>query len=173
MNKGDEETSRRRRPASDTTVSVAEWLCSLGLAQYASAFAENAIDWQILPRLSGGDLKEIGIVAVGDRRRLLEAISALPAAESTMPAPTLPALAERRQLTVLFCDLIGSTALSSRLDPEELSAVIRGYQARVAAIIPRFGGFIARYVGDSVLTYFGWPEGMRQMPRERSVPPWR
>ena len=169
MNKGNEGSSRPRRPASDTTVSVTEWLRSLGLAQYASAFAENAIEWQILPKLSGDDLKEIGIVAVGDRRRLLEAISALPAAESTMPAPTLPAAAaERRQVTVMFCDLIGSTALSLRLDPEELSAVIRGYQARVASVIPRFGGFIARYVGDGILIYFGWPEA-HEANAERAV----
>jgi class 3 adenylate cyclase len=144
-------------------VSVSEWLRSLALAQYTSAFAANAIDWQILPKLSGDDLKEIGVVAVGHRRLLLEAISALPAAESHMPAPTLPAAAERRQLTVMFCDLMGSTALSSRLDPEELSAIIRGYQARVAAIISRFGGFIARYVGDGVvLIYFGWPEAREE-----------
>ena len=97
MNK-DERIPRRRSPASDATVSVTEWLHNLGLAQYASAFTKNAIDWQILPKLSGDDLKEIGIVAVGHRRRLLEAISALPAAENNMPAPTLPAAEERRRL---------------------------------------------------------------------------
>jgi class 3 adenylate cyclase len=111
---------------------VAAWLKGLGLERYAAAFRDNEIDWQVLPSLTADDLKEIGIVAVGHRRRVVEAITALrlPAA----PAPAAPSLvegAERRQLTVLFCDLFGSTALAASLDPEDLRAVIAAYHQAV------------------------------------------
>ncbi len=149
-------------------MNVADWLRTLGLGQYEAVFHENSVTVDLLPNLTLEDLKDLGVTLVGDRRRLLDAISALRAdaglakdpqvASAERPRPSHQSTAERRQLSVMFCDLIGSTALSSRLDPEELSAVIRGYQARVAAIIARFGGFIARYVGDGVLIYFGWPE---------------
>jgi class 3 adenylate cyclase/tetratricopeptide (TPR) repeat protein len=140
---------------------IEAWLQGLGLERYGAAFRENEIDWEVLPKLTSEDLREIGVAAIGHRRKLLDAIATLSPVDP--PAPIAPAVApraeaERRQVTVMFCDLIGSTALSSRLDPEELSAVIRGYQARVAAIIARFGGFIARYVGDGILIYFGWPK---------------
>jgi class 3 adenylate cyclase len=106
---------------------IAAWLKGLGLERYEAAFRDNEIDWQVLPSLTADDLKDIGIAAVGHRRRLIEAIAALrmPAA----PAPTPPGFAgaERRQLTVMFCDLVGSTALSSSLDPENLRAVIGAY----------------------------------------------
>jgi len=98
-----------------TQGTVREWLCHLGLEQYADAFAENAVDWQVLPNLSSDDLKEIGVTAVGHRRRLLQAIVALGQTESLAHAPLG---AERRQLSVMFCDLVDSTPLASRLDPE-------------------------------------------------------
>jgi class 3 adenylate cyclase len=149
---------------------VAEWLRALDLSQYAAAFHENAVTADLLPSLTSDDLKDIGVAAVGHRRRLLDAIAALrPAAD---PVPDIhhgtTTTAERRQVTVMFCDMVGFTALSAHLDPEDLSAVVRSYQATVAATIARFGGFIARYVGDGVLIYFGWPEA-READAERAV----
>src|SRR3954454_19563169 len=153
---------------------VGDWLRSLGLEQYKAAFRENGVNADILRHLTADDLKELGVSAVGHRRQLLVAIAALHPAEpppeplvQVSPSPPInPAdslgasetTAERRPLSVMFCDLIGSTALSARLDPEDLREVIRSYQARVAATIQPFNGFIARYVGDGVLIYFGWPE---------------
>jgi class 3 adenylate cyclase len=151
-------------------VDVGEWLHNLGLGQYEAAFRENDVDAELLPNLAAEDLKELGITSLGHRRRLLEAIAVLrlegtpaddPARSSTSPTGHLGSpeiTAERRPLSVMFCDLIGSTALSSRLDPEDLREVIRSYQACVAATIQQFNGFIARYVGDGVLIYFGWPQ---------------
>jgi class 3 adenylate cyclase len=157
---------------------VADWLRTLGLGQYEAAFRENSVTGDLLPTLTLEDLKDLGVTLVGHRRRLLDAIAALRssadltektrAAATEGPWQSQQSAAERRQLSVMFCDLMDSTALSSRLDPEELSAIIRGYQARVAAIISRFGGFIARYVGDGVLIYFGWPEA-RETDAERAV----
>jgi class 3 adenylate cyclase len=155
---------------------MADWLRRLELAQYIPAFAENAIDWAVLPRLNADDLKDIGVVAVGHRRRLLDAIAAL--AESPPPAALPPSAAmsssapdrgaERRQLTVMFCDLLGSTALSARLDSEDLREVIGAYHAVVAAEVGRFGGFVAKYMGDGVLTYFCYPEA-HEDDAERAV----
>ncbi|MFL5254244.1 MAG: AAA family ATPase, partial [Rhodopila sp.] len=163
---------------------VADWLRTLGLEQYEAAFCENDVDAKLLPTLTAGDLKEIGIASFGHRRRLLEAIAALrsnamPAEAPAQVSPSIPPdltgrpgasepAAERRPLSVMFCDLIGSTALSARLDPEDLREVIRGYQARVASTIQPFNGFIARYVGDGVLIYFGWPEA-HETDAERAV----
>jgi class 3 adenylate cyclase len=131
-------------------VDIAAWLRELGLERYEEAFRENEIDAEILPKLTTDDLKDIGVTIVGHRRKLLEAIAALtepavaPQAESSPPpeaAPRArPAEAERRQLNVLFCDLVGSTALSARLDPEDLGRVIRAYQDCCAAVIERWGG---------------------------------
>ena len=144
---------------------VATWLHELGLAQYAAAFIENSVSVDLLPSLTADDLKDLGVSAVGHRRRLLNAIAALSAAaapaggeHTEQPKSAWPDVAERRQLSVMFCDISGSTALSTRLDPEDLSAVVRAYQTCVRATITSFGGFIARYVGDGVLIYFGWPE---------------
>ncbi len=159
---------------------VANWLQALGLERYEAAFRENDVDCELLLDLTADDLKEIGVASFGHRRRLLEAIEALQLKE--MPADNsvgLPvsasgkpgsseAIAERRPLSVMFCDLIGSTALSSRLDAEDLGEVIRTYQACVAATIRQFDGFIARYVGDGVLIYFGWPEA-RETDAESAV----
>src|SRR3954451_10722083 len=162
---------------------VGDFLRELGLQHYEAAFRANRIDIQVLPKLTAEDLKDLGVTMVGDRRLLLEAIAAL--REPTAPTGTaqadaandgskqstqapLTAEAERRPLSVMFCDLIGSTALSARLDPEDLREVIRSYQACVATTIRQFGGFIARYVGDGVLIYFGWPEA-RETDAERAV----
>src|SRR5689334_7896752 len=158
---------------------VGDWLRELGLEQYEAAFRENGVDAEVLPTLTGEELKDIGVTLIRHRRRLLEAIAALrpratpgetPARVSSSPTLTEPAggTAERRPLSVMFCDLIGSTALSARLDPEDLREVIRSYQARVATIIQQFKGFIARYVGDGVLIYFGWPEA-HETDAERAV----
>ena len=145
---------------------VVDWLRALDLGQYEEAFRENLVSMDLLPSLTADDLKELGVNTVGDRRRLLNAISTLRAGteqNSVRPTASIldgdwPHTAERRQLSVMFCDISGSTALSTRLDPEDLSAVVRAYQSTVRATIARFGGFIARYVGDGVLIYFGWPE---------------
>src|SRR6516162_1925190 len=141
---------------------IAAWLRGLGLEQYEPAFRDNGIDAAILPKLTGEDLKEIGVARVGDRRKLLEAIAALREGAAPLRAPE-PAReapvsqAERRQLTVMFCDLVGSTALSARLDPEDLRVVIGAYHRCVAKVIGRGGGFVAKYMGDGVLAYFGYP----------------
>jgi class 3 adenylate cyclase len=153
-------------------VDIADWLRGLGLEKYAPAFDENAINWDVLSELTTDDLKEIGVAAVGDRRRLLAAIAALgerplPAA----PAPersSAPAEAERRQLTIMFCDLVGSTPLATRFDPEDLRDVIGAYHRAVAEVIARFDGFVAKYMGDGVLAYFGYPRA-HEDDAERAV----
>src|SRR5438105_4287877 len=142
---------------------VAEWLRTLGLAQYAPVFQQNDIDGKLLASLTADDLKEHGVASIGHRRRLLEAIAALrgpPAAAAELPAraPSVGPEAERRQITVMFCDLVGSTALSGRLDPEDLREVIGRYHACVAATVARSDGFVAKYMGDGVLVYFGYPQ---------------
>ncbi|MFL5283388.1 MAG: AAA family ATPase [Rhodopila sp.] len=163
----------------ETPVDVGDWLRELDLEQYEAAFRENGVNEEDLRHLTAEDLQDLGVVAVGHRRRLLVAIVALrskampdepPAQVSSSPTLTEPAgsTAERRPLSVMFCDLIGSTALSARLDPEDLREVIRSYQARVASTIQQFNGFIARYVGDGVLIYFGWPEA-HETDAERAV----
>ena len=141
---------------------IADWLKGLGLAQYAAAFRENDITEALLPKLTGEDLKDLGVATVGHRRMLLDAIAALTADSKAPdaaagPTPGPEPQAERRQLTVMFCDLVGSTALSARLDPEDLRAVIGAYHRCVAAVIERAGGFVAKYMGDGVLAYFGYP----------------
>src|SRR6478672_10733626 len=133
---------------------VAAWLQGLGLERYAPAFRDNEIDWDALPKLSAEDLKDLGVVLGSHRRRLLDAIAALgaavPAASATAvprDAPA-PAEAERRQLTVMFCDLVGSTALSARLDPEDLRDIFGTYHSAVVEVIGSFDGFVAKYMGD-------------------------
>ncbi len=149
---------------------VADWLRALGLERYEASFRDNDVDSALLPNLTADDLKELGVASLGHRRRLLEAVAALrvggAAADDAVRLAT--GTAERRPLSVMFCDLIGSTALSSRLDPEDLGEVIRTYQERVAKTLRRFDGFITRYVGDGVLIYFGWPEA-RETDAERAV----
>src|SRR3954454_15244364 len=155
----------------ETAVDVGKWLKSLGLEQYEAAFRENAIDAEVLPTLTADDLEEMGVVPIGHRRRLLDAIAKLQNGSTSSQAVTPPddhspstpiadagsQAGERRQLTVMFCDLVGSTALSEKLDPEELRDLLHGYRTLCGDVIARYDGFVARYVGDGILTYFGWP----------------
>jgi class 3 adenylate cyclase/predicted ATPase len=142
-------------------VNIAAWLQALGLQQYEQAFRDNAIDDEVLPELTAEDLKDIGVSRVGHRRKLLAAIAALRGDSRPEPAAVhrevIDAAAARRQLTVMFCDLVGSTALSARLDPEDLREIMAAYQRTVSEIVAESEGFIARYMGDGVLTYFGYP----------------
>ena len=159
---------------------VVVWLRSLGLGKYEAAFRENEIDERVLPNLTAEDLKELGVSIVGHRRKLLDAIAALRTdagdkAPSTDVAPAPSALsaspedrAERRQVTVMFSDLVGSTALSARIDPEDLREVISAYQKCVAETVQRFDGFVAKYMGDGVLIYFGYPQA-HEDDAERAV----
>src|SRR5215472_5082245 len=150
---------------------VAEWLRQLGLEQYAPAFRDNDIDAEILLKLTDDDLIGLEVTSIGHRRKLLAAIAALqadpalaaataPSARGTPHAPPAvrPSEAERRHLTVMFCDLVGSTALGARLDVEDLREIIGAYQECVAAVVERYDGFVARYMGDGVLIYFGYPQ---------------
>jgi class 3 adenylate cyclase len=144
---------------------LAEWLRGLGLEQYADAFRENAIDAEVLHDLTVDDLRELGVGPIGHRRRLLTAIAALrgdtpQVVEGAEPAPAVATSgeAERRQLTVMFCDLVGSTPLSTRFDPEDLREIVGAYHRCVADTVARFAGFVAKYMGDGVLIYFGYPE---------------
>src|SRR5215831_9146281 len=150
-------------------------LASLGLSEYVDRFAEHRIDFSILRDLTDRDLKEeLGIVPLGDRRRLLRAIAELAGAPSATAklargAESSPRdEAERRQVTVMFADLVGSTALSTGMDPEDLREVISAYQKCVAETMRHFGGFVARYVGDGVLVYFGYPRA-HEDDAERAV----
>src|SRR5215471_1444844 len=141
---------------------IAEWLKTLGMSEYAERFAENGIDVSVLRHLTDQDLKDIGVL-LGHRRKLLAAIAelvgAVPAAPGAASAAPKPhAVAERRQLTVLFCDLVGSTALASHRDPEDLREIIGAYHRCVADTVARFDGFVAKYMGDGVLVYFGYPQ---------------
>ncbi len=143
---------------------IGRWLEDLGLSKYADAFAENEIDSTVLPDLSEADFEKIGI-PMGPRKKMLRAIKKLNVAaqgtESTVEARVgraVSAEAERRQLTVMFCDLAGSTALSERLDPEDLREVLRAYQENCSEIIGRYDGHIAKYIGDGLLVYFGYPQ---------------
>ena len=149
---------------------VMVWLRSLGLGKYEAAFRENDIDETVLPGLTHETLKDLGVASVGHRLKLLDAIAALrtdagvtgpsAAAGSTVAPSVSPEdRAERRQVTVMFSDLVGSTALSARMDPEDLREVISAYQKCVAETVQRFGGFVAKYMGDGVLIYFGYPAG--------------
>ena len=147
----------------------------LGLEQYEAAFRENDINERVLPSLTLADLKEIGVGSVGHRRILLQAIAALrgDTQDNTDKAPSTPEIspedrAERRQVTVMFSDLVGSTALSTRMDPEDLREVISAYQKTVAETVDRFGGFVAKYMGDGALVYFGYPQA-HEDDAERAV----
>jgi len=150
---------------------IGGWLRGLGLEQYGPAFRENEVDERVLQSLTAEDLKDLGVTLVGHRRRLLDAIATLGAdmpAAAVTAAPPAQADAERRQLTVMFCDLVGSTALSARLDPEDLREVIAAYHRAVAEVVGRFDGFVAKYMGDGVLVYFGYPRA-HEDDAERAV----
>src|SRR3984893_14438496 len=157
---------------------IAAWLETLGMSEYAERFAENRIDFSVLPDLTDHDLEKLGVL-LGDRRKMLRAIVNLEAAEKSAPALTVAAptsavpvglhdTAERRQVTVMFSDLVGSTALSARMDPEDLREVISAYQKCVAETVGRYGGFVAKYMGDGVLIYFGYPQA-HEDDAERAV----
>jgi class 3 adenylate cyclase len=159
---------------------IAVWLRSLGLERYEAVFRENDVDETVLPNLTAEDLKELGVASLGHRRKLLNAIAALRdhasgkatpadgATASSTPSAPPEDRAERRQVTVMFSDLVGSTALSARMDPEDLREVISAYQKCVAETVQRFGGFIAKYMGDGVLVYFGYPQA-HEDDAERTV----
>ena len=159
---------------------ITRWLGGLGLEQYQHAFSEGDVDAAVLPHLTADDLIALGVTSIGHRRKLLAAIAALRPATQSAPdiavagtmrvssSRTAIAGAERRQLTVMFCDLVGSTALSSRLDPEDLREVISAYQSCVAGVISRHHGFVAKYMGDGVLVYFGYPRA-HEDDAERAV----
>jgi class 3 adenylate cyclase/tetratricopeptide (TPR) repeat protein len=152
---------------------IGEWLRNIDLGQYEATFRDNEIDGEIVRSLTADDLKDLGVTLVGHRRRILSAI-----AELTAPAMTVPvaagtghspqAAAERRQLTVLFCDLAGSTAMSARLDPEDMREIIRAYQDACTGVIARYDGFVAKFMGDGVLAYFGFPRA-HEDDAERAV----
>jgi len=162
---------------------IAVWLQDLGLERYVGAFSDNDIDAAVLPSLTGDDLEQLGVTSVGHRRKLLDAIAALRVGTvSTGPATAAPAgdtrsadqtappsaQGERRQTTVLFCDLVGSTKLSARLDPEDMSELLHAYRNCCAETIARWDGYLARYMGDGVLAYFGWPRA-HEDDAERAV----
>ena len=158
---------------------IAAWLQDLGLERYAPAFRDNEINERVLPSLTAEDLKDLGVTLVGHRRLLLDAIAALgsagtAAAASATAVTAAPADvrasadAERRQLTVMFCDLVGSAALSTRHDPEDLRELVGDYHRAVAETVGRFDGFVAKYMGDGVLIYFGYPQA-HEDDAERAV----
>jgi class 3 adenylate cyclase/tetratricopeptide (TPR) repeat protein len=159
---------------------IVVWLRSLGLGKYEAIFRENDIDETVLPSLTEEHLKQLGVTSLGHRVKLLEAITALrndgsgktpsvdAATASSTPSPRPEDRAERRQLTVMFSDLVGSTALSARMDPEDLREVITAYQKCVAEVVQRLGGFVAKYMGDGVLIYFGYPQA-HEDDAERAV----
>jgi hypothetical protein len=172
-------------------VDIAAWLQSLGLEQYESAFRDHDIEAEVLPQLNAEDLVAIGVTSVGHRRRLLTAVAGLremptppptdvpsrgdgirpvtsPPTEASPLVQSQPSRAERRQLTVMFIDLVGSTELSQRLDPEEMRDVIRAYQSTVSVEITRYEGQVAKLMGDGVLVYFGWPRA-HEDDAERAV----
>src|SRR5262245_445898 len=154
--------SATRCARGEENVNITAWLHGLGLQQYEQAFRDNAIDAAVLPELTAQDLTDIGVSVVGHRRKLLTAIAALHDECERETAERREAInfantAERRQLTIMFCDLVGSSALSARLDPEDLREVIAAYQRTVATSAVQFGGFVAKYMGDGVLVYFGYP----------------
>ena len=148
---------------------ISTWLRGLDLAQYEPIFRENAIDVEILPELTETDLEKLGVV-LGHRKRMLRAIAALEAHPPAPPPTAAPRAeaAERRQLTVMFCDLVGSTALSTRFDPEDLREIVGDYHRAVADTVARFDGFVAKYMGDGVLIYFGYPRA-HEDDAERAV----
>jgi class 3 adenylate cyclase len=157
-------------------VDVASWLRNLGLERYEAAFRENDVSAEVLCDLTAEDLEGLGVASIGHRRRLLVAIANLrgdaaqlqTARPPTGDHPPSTSVGERRQLTVMFCDLVGSTALSEKLDPEEMRSLLHAYRTLCGDVIARYDGFVARYVGDGILTYFGWPTAHEE-DAERAV----
>ncbi len=164
---------------------ISAWLDSLGLGIYRESFQHNAITWDVLPELNEGDLEALGVL-LGHRKKLLRAIAQLSQSAEVMGPGSIPVgvipeeqpfpperdQAERRQLTVMFCDLVDSTALSSRLDPEDLQDVIRRFLDACSQAIGRLNGYIAKYMGDGMLVYFGYPRPTKTMRNEQYMPDW-
>jgi class 3 adenylate cyclase/tetratricopeptide (TPR) repeat protein len=162
------------------TASIRSWLESLGLALYAETFEENDLDVELAADLTDADLKDLGVASMGHRKKLLRAIEALAAAPAAIesapstiessfePSEAATGQAERRQLTVVFCDLVGSTELSHRLDPEDMRDLMRRYQDAVSGAVNRYEGHVAKFLGDGVLAYFGWPQAHEDQA-ERAV----
>src|SRR5436853_4944926 len=149
---------------------IAEWLASLDLGEYAQRFAENAIDLSVIRDLTENDLEELGVL-LGHRRKMLRAIAELQGEAASKPQTSAEPgrdRAERRQLTVMFCDLVGSTALSARLDPEDMGQLVALFHHRIAEVIDGYQGIVARYMGDGVLAYFGYPQA-HEDDAERAV----
>ena len=152
---------------------IKDWLTQLGLQEHDDLFRENGVDLDLLPELTNDDLKDMGIVRLRDRKILIKAIDELKSTQVETSARQTdlarqPSPVQRRQLTVMFCDLVGSTALSTRYDPEDLRELLRAFQATCRADILEYKGFIARYMGDGILVYFGYPVAMEDSP-ERAV----
>jgi len=150
---------------------IVEWLDTLGLGQYAEILEANGIDLSILPDLTDQDLEKLGVL-VGHRRKMLRAIAerAQPVQAAVRPDPPddTSRSAQRRHMTVMFCDLVGSTTLSSQLDPEDMGLVLRAFQDACAGAVVRYGGFVAKFLGDGVLVYFGYPRA-HEGEAERAV----
>lgn len=159
---------------------INSWLCTLGLEKYCAAFAAAEVDFGTLPHLGEDDLKELGL-PLGPRRKVWGAIQQLGStagaentqaitavASQTLSPSAISSDAERRHLTVMFVDLVGSTAMAARMDPEDMHRVITNYQNTVAGIVTRFEGFVAKFMGDGVLCYFGWPRA-NEDDAERAV----
>jgi len=158
---------------------VTRWLQQLGLGEHAAVFAEHDIDWELLPELDQDVLKELGISSTGHRLRIMKAVMTLQSESDstglvteneadTATPKTAPEQAQRRQLTVMFCDLVDSTTLSERLDLEAYRELLVAYQDAARAAITRYDGYIARYMGDGLLVYFGYPTANEDDP-ERAV----
>ena len=146
---------------------IRDWLEGLGLGAHAEAFEAEQIDLEALPDITEADLKDMGL-PIGPRRKLLRAVAGLAAMDTETEAPAAPREAERRQITVMFCDLVGSTALSEQLDPEDLRTLMQAYQKAAGTVIERYGGHVAQYLGDGLMTYFGWPQA-HEDDAERAV----
>src|SRR5688572_29810811 len=157
-------------PLQGSTPDVSTWLAELGLAQYASLFVENHVDAKLLSTLTDNDLRELGVTSFGHRKTMLQAIACLnaPPSEPPLSAPSPTTGPERRQLTVLFVDLVASTELATHLDPEDMSDILRLYQNIVADEVNRLGGYVAKLMGDGALAYFGWPQA-HEDEAERAV----
>jgi predicted ATPase/class 3 adenylate cyclase len=151
---------------------ITEWLASIGLDEYSQRFVDNGVDLSVVPDLTEQDLKDLGVL-LGHRRKIMRAAAELDQTASTSqqtPASQMPSdrEGERRHLTIMFCDLVGSSALSARLDPEDMRRVISSYHACIGEVIGRYEGMIARYMGDGVLAYFGYPRAQED-DAERAV----
>src|SRR5262245_10280540 len=160
-----------RRSTGNALKGIAEWLASVGLSEYAQRFADNGIDLSVIRDLTEQDLKDLG-VPLGHRRRILRAIAELngvaPAPTETATEPVARDQDERRHLTVMICDLVGSVPLSPRLDPEDMRAVIEAYHAACTRIVHAYDGFLGDFRGDGILAYFGYPRA-HEDDAERTV----